>query len=91
MYKSEKPKIAREDVVPEVGRRMIVACEGPGCEHAVLMDPRDTFGAARHWPVAGRSWRFRCRCGHRVAMVSYTRNTSQSVGPLSKAAIQLWF
>ena len=85
------PKLAREDAVPRFGRRMIVRCDRPGCDHAVLMDPRPLFGPQRAWPTEGRSSRFRCRCGHREAQVAYTRNASQEDGPISPGAIGLWF
>ena len=81
----------REDIVSDVGRRLVVRCDGPGCDHAVLTDPRPLFGAARHWPAVGRSYRFRCRCGHRVVRLSYTNNTDQTEGPISPAALKLWF
>ena len=61
------------------------------CGRAALLDPRSLFGAATHWPVAGRSYRFRCQCGHRVAQVSYTSNADQAEGPISQAALKLWF
>jgi hypothetical protein len=80
----------REDREPVVGARLIVACEARGCDHAVLMDPRPIFGARRFWPVAGRSERFRCRCGSRETTLSYTVNTAQRDGPMSKDAIRLW-
>lgn len=80
----------REDREPSVGVRLIVSCEAQGCDHAVLMDPRPLFGARRFWPVAGRSERFRCRCGSRETLLSYTVNTAQREGPMSKDAIRLW-
>ena len=83
-------KPAREDVVPRVGVRLIVVCEAKGCDHAVLMDPRPLFGGRHAWPQAGRSSRFRCRCGSREATLSYTANTAQSDGPISRDAIRLW-
>ncbi len=86
-----RPSIAREDVVPEHGRRMVVQCDRPECGRAVLMDPRPLFGSTRSWPVAGRSSRFRCQCGSRIANVSYTRNSAQNEGPISPAALALWF
>jgi hypothetical protein len=46
--------------------------------------------AGDYWPVAGRSERFRCRCGSRETTLSYTVNTAQSEGPMSKDAIRLW-
>ena len=81
----------REDIFPAVGRRLVVRCDLPGCGRAALMDPRPLFGAARHWPAVGRSYRFRCQCGHRVARVSYTNNADQAEGPISQAALKLWF
>jgi hypothetical protein len=83
--------VPREDIVPVVGRRLVVRCDLPGCGRAALMDPRPLFGAARHWPAVGRSYRFRCQCGHRVARVSYTNNADQAEGPISQAALKLWF
>jgi hypothetical protein len=55
------------------------------------MDPRPVFGALRYWPAVGPSYRFRCWCGHRVACVSYTDNADQAEGPISLAALKLWF
>lgn len=81
---------AREDVAPQYGRRLLIQCDRPGCGHAVIMDPRPLFGAGHQWPLEGRSERFRCQCGHREAMVSYTRNASQANGPISADAIRLW-
>lgn len=83
-------RLPREDVVPEVGR-LIVRCDSRDCDHAVLMDPRPVFGPPRYWPAVGLSYRFRCQCGHRVAQVSYTDNADQSEGPISAAALKLWF
>lgn len=70
---------------------MIVQCDRPECGRAVLMDPRPLFGSARSWPVAGRSSRFRCQCGSRVANVSYTLNSAQTEGVIPPAALALWF
>jgi hypothetical protein len=78
-------------MVPEIGRRMVVRCDSPTCDHAVLMDPRPIFGAARYWPAAGQPYRFRCQFGHRVAQVSHTDNGDQAEGPISSAALKLWF
>ncbi|WP_421729121.1 hypothetical protein [Brevundimonas sp.] len=50
-----RPRLAREDRAPEYGQRLIVQCDRPGCERAVLMDPRPLFGARRNWPAEGRS------------------------------------
>ena len=83
-------RIPREDREPAVGARLIVSCEARGCDHAVLMDPRPLFGARRFWPVTGRSERFRCRCGSRETTLSYTVNTAQRDGLMSKDAIRLW-
>lgn len=83
-------RMAREDIAPEHGRRLIVQCDRPTCDHAVLMDPRPLFGASRQWPAEGRSSRFRCRCGSRETRISYTRNASQANGPISPAVIALW-
>lgn len=81
----------REDIVPEIGRRLVVRCDSPVCDHAVLMDPGTIFGSRRYWPAIGQSYRFRCQCGHRVAQVSYTDNADQLEGPISSAALRLWF
>ncbi|CAN5261896.1 hypothetical protein BH09PSE1_BH09PSE1_02670 [soil metagenome] len=89
-WRDPADRIAREDIAPTVGARLIVSCEAGDCEHAVLMDPRPIFGARRYWPVEGRSERFRCRCGSRETTLSYTINTAQRDGPMSKAAIRLW-
>lgn len=83
--------LAREDIAPEHGERLIVRCDLPGCDRAVLMDPRPLFGGRRNWPWEGRSERLRCQCGSRVAVVTYTRNSSQSDGPVPLAALALWF
>jgi hypothetical protein len=83
-------RVPREDRKPSVGARMIVACQASGCDHAALVDPRPIFGARRDWPAAGRSTRFRCRCGSRETTLAYTVNTAQSEGPMSKDAIRLW-
>ena len=91
MGTSGTPRRAREDIAPEHGERLIVRCDFPGCDRAVLMDPRPVFGSRRNWPSVGRSERFRCECGSRVAMVSYTRNSSQDNGPVPLAALALWF
>lgn len=91
MNERQVRRMPREDIAPTHGRRIIVQCDRPGCGHAVLMDPRPLFGSGRNWPVEGRSSRFRCQCGHREARVTYTRNAEQANGPVSAAAIQLWF
>lgn len=85
-----RPRIAREDIVPVVGRRLVVRCERIGCGHAALIDPRPLFGATG-WPRQGRSNRFRCMCGCRDSRVSYTNNTSQAEGPIGAALLALWF
>ena len=86
-----RPRVAREDFVPEFGQRLIIQCDRPGCDHAVLMDPRPLFGGRRSWPAEGVSYRFRCQCGHRVAKVTYTRQSAGLTGPISPAAIALWY
>lgn len=83
-------RIAREDIVTPGGRRLIVQCDRPGCDHAVLMEPRPLFGSPRYWPVEGRSSRFRCQCGHRETRLSYTRNEALTNGPISRHVINLW-
>jgi len=91
MNRPDTRRRAREDIAPEHGERLIVRCNFPGCDRAVLMDPRPLFGSRRNWPREGRSERFRCQCGSRVAVVSFTRNSSQNDGPVSLAALALWF
>lgn len=81
----------REIAGPAHGRRLIVQCDWPGCDHATLLDPRPLFGGRHNWPAEGRTGRFRCRFGHREAVVSYTRNASSADGPISLAAIALWY
>ncbi len=83
--------LPRELAVPARGRRLIVRCDRPGCDHAALLDPSPLFGARHNWPAEGRTGRFRCRCGYREAVVSYTRNASSADGPVSPAAIALWY
>lgn len=85
------PRVAREDIAPSVGRRLIVRCDLPNCDHAAIIDPRKVFGSARDWPVKGRSGRFRCVCGSRQSRVDYTSNADASDGPISSAALALWF
>lgn len=87
----ETRRVAREDVASDYGRRLIVQCDRPGCDHAVLMEPGAVFGSGRSWPAEGRSSRFRCRCGHRETRLTYTRNASQANGLLTPAVIRLWF
>lgn len=70
--------------------RLVVKCLGYGCSHAVLMDPRPVFGARPNWPAAGRSERFRCRCGSRETELSFTVNTALADGPISADAIRMW-
>ncbi len=83
--------LPREVAVPARGHRLIVRCDRPGCDHATLLDPHPLFGARHNWPAEGRTARFRCCCGSREAVVSYTRNASSSDGPISLAAIALWY
>lgn len=91
MKEQSERRLPREDIVPQVGRRLVVRCDSPACGRAVLMDSRPVFGARRYWPAIGPSYRFRCRCGHRVARVSYTDNGDQAEGPISTDALRLWF
>jgi hypothetical protein len=84
-----RPRVAREDVVPDVGRRLVVRCERIGCDHAALFDPRPLFGATG-WPREGRSNRFRCVCGCRDSQVTYTSNTVLRDGPIDQATLALW-
>ena len=86
-----RPRVAREDLPPEFGQRLIVQCDRPGCDHAALMDPRPLFGGRRHWPPEGRSSRFRCQCGHREARVTYTRHSTAPNGSLPASVISLWY
>lgn len=86
-----RPRLAREDVAPEHGQRLIVQCDRPGCDHAVLLDPRPLFGGRRNWPPEGRSHRFRCQCGHREAKVIYTRHSTAPNGPIPASVISLWY
>lgn len=85
------PRVAWEDVVPPVGRRLIVRCDRPNCDHASIIDPRNVFGSARDWPVRGRSERFRCICGSRESRVDYTNNADARDGPIGRSALALWF
>jgi endonuclease/exonuclease/phosphatase family metal-dependent hydrolase len=48
----EHPR-ARELVEPTRGKRLLVRCDRPGCERAVLLDPRRTFGSRATWPAEG--------------------------------------
>lgn len=91
MLDPNEPRLSREDVPPEYGQRLIVQCDRPGCDHAVLMDPRPLFGAPRNWPAEGRSYRFRCTCGHREARVTYTRHSTALNGPIPTSVISLWY
>lgn len=81
----------REDIPPPIGRRMVIRCLSPGCEHAALMDQRQIFGSRAEWPRSGRSHRFRCVCGGREADVQYTRHAHAREGVISPAALALWF
>lgn len=91
MADPNRPRVAREDVVPEFGQRLIVQCDRSGCELAALMEPRPLFGGRRNWPAEGLSHRFRCQCGHRVAKVTYTRHPTGQSGVISPATIALWY
>lgn len=83
--------MAREDIAPDgLGLRLVVHCDRPGCDHTVVIDPRPLFGRRREWPHEGRTERFRCQCGSRVANVSYTRNDCLPSGPVSRQVISLW-
>jgi hypothetical protein len=88
---AEPHRIAREDVVPVVGRRLIVRCDQPNCAHAAIIDPRRVFGSARDWPGRGRSKRFRCVCGSRRSLIDYTSNADARDGPIEVASLALWF
>lgn len=85
------PRIAREDVAPSVGRRLIVRCDQSTCDHAAIIDPRKVFGSARDWPAPGHSERFRCICGSRQSRVDYTSNADVREGPIDRASLALWF
>lgn len=91
MREQGERRVPREDIVPEIGRGMVVSCDSRHCDHAVLMDPRPVFGAPRYWPSVGPSYRFRSQCGHRIARVSYTDNADQAEGSISAAALKLCF
>ncbi len=86
-----EPKMAREDIAPPVGRRMIVRCLAKTCGHAALIDQRRYFPDARDWPREGASNRFRCVCGSRQATVAYTRDAYAAEGTIHPAALALWF
>lgn len=85
------PRVAREEVAPSVGRRLIVRCDQPHCARAAVIDPRKVFGSARDWPLKGRSERFRCVCGSRQSRVDYTSNADVRDGPIDQASLALWF
>lgn len=84
-------QLVREIMEPARSRRLLVQCDRPACARAVLLDPREIFGSSSAWPAEGRSSRFRCLCGSREAQIRYTRNASQSEGPVCEAALSLWF
>lgn len=86
-----EPQMAREDIAPPVGRRLVVRCLASNCGHAALIDQRRYFSNARDWPRAGVSSRFRCLCGSRQASVSYTNDAYAAEGPIHFAALALWF
>lgn len=88
---AELHRVAREDVVPVVGRRLLVRCAQPNCDHAAVIDPRKVFGSARDWPSRGRSERFRCVCGSRQSLIDYTSNADVRDGPIDAASLALWF
>lgn len=88
---AERHRVAREDVVPVVGRRLIVRCDQPHCGHAAIIDPRKVFGSARDWPGRGPSERFRWVCGSRRSLVDYTSNSDVRDGPIDAASVVLWF
>lgn len=87
----DRHRIPREHVVPAVGRRLIVRCDQPHCDHAAVIDPRKAFGSLRDWPGRGRSERFRCVCGSRRSLVDYTSNAEVRDGPIDAASLALWF
>lgn len=89
--RAERHRVSREDVVPVVGRRLIVRCAQPNCDHAAVIDPRKVFGSARDWPGRGRSERFRCVCGSRQSLIDYTSNADVRDGPIDAASLALWF
>lgn len=86
-----KPRMAREDIPPPVGRRMVVRCLAGGCKNASLIDQRRYFDNPRDWPREGSSTRFRCVCGSRQASVSYTRHVRAKEGTIDPASLALWF
>lgn len=83
--------MAREDIPPPVGRRMVVRCSIEGCGNAALIDQRRYFTNPRDWPREGASTRFRCVCGGRQATVSYTRDAYAKEGTIDPASLALWF
>lgn len=85
------PRVAREDLAPSEGRRLIVSCDQPNCDRAAVIDPRKLFGSPRDWPSRGASERFRCLCGSRQSRVDYTNNADVREGPIDRASLALWF
>lgn len=85
----ERTRIAREDIPPPVGRRMVVRCERIGCGHAAIIDPRTLFSPTG-WPREGWSNRFRCFCGCRYNQVTYTSNIALRERAIGKVALALW-
>ncbi len=45
-------RIAREDIPPEHGRRLVVRCLQAGCDRAAIIDLRHLFGSSGQWPMA---------------------------------------
>lgn len=85
-------RVAREDMAAEGGApALVVQCGLPGCARAALFDPRRLFGSRRDWPSAGVSGRFRCACGGRQAMLSYSSRSGWREGPIDRASLALWY
>lgn len=91
MQAIEEQRVAREDAAPATGKRIVVRCDRQGCDHAALIDPRKLFSSHTQWPAQGRSGRFRCVCGSRESLVSYTAHAEATDGVLHPAALALWF
>jgi hypothetical protein len=85
-------RVAREDLPLEGGPGLVVDCDMPSCGRATVLDPRPLFGVARRsWPPAGRSTRFRCACGGRLAHITYPGRPVDRYGPIDQATLALWY
>ena len=85
-------RIAREDL-PLAGRApaLVVRCGLPACGRAALFDPWKLFGGRSNWPAAGVTGRFRCACGGRQSVLSYSPRTGWREGPIDRASLALWY